>query len=400
MPGDFGNNAQDIKLGNRRLVLKTIATRAPITRSDVASATGLTKMTMSNIIGELMAGGWVREKVVGAAKAQTPGRPPVYLDISDQSPCALGVAIGRKRFAVVLGDIKGRVLRARRVDYEGTLDQARLLAMLRLAAADVTRGWERPILGMGVAVMGPVSVEKGMLLEPANFFGIKNVPLVALLREGAGYPVFLAPDNCAGALAEKLYGHGQSQANFLFLLLQNGIGCGIIAQDRPFEGHSGLAGELGHTVIRFDGAPCSCGRRGCVEQYANLPALVRRVQSLMGPDSALRGRKLGWETILDAADRGDPAALTALTEFAEYLACALTNYINVFDPETVYLCHEGSPSQGALLRLLSERVHAQALAPNFRRLTIREATFKDQSVEKGALALVASRVFDGELPLN
>ena len=402
MPMDVGANAQDIRLGNRCLVLKTIATRPFISRGEIAEATGLTRMTMSNIISELMRGGIVSERSVNRPDSGTVGRRPIGLDIADGAPCVCGISIGRKGFSVLIGDFKAGVIASHRERYPEHPNEEilmeRVLGAFRALAAKCTRR----ILGIGIVAMGPVNTEDGMLLAPSNFYGIHNVRLVERISRATGYPSFLMPDNCAGALAEKLYGRGRDDADFLFLLLSNGIGCGIIVDHRPYGGFSGLAGEIGHTVIAYGGRACPCGRRGCLEQYASVPRMQALVKADIqkGEKTLLSHAEPDWCGILGAASLGDAVALRALDEFCEALSCALANYVNVFDPQAIYLCYEGAPAGDVLRQMILRKLSGNLLAREHRSLRIENATFGEQSVELGALAVVNSMVFDGLLPFN
>ena len=396
-----GRGVNDVKKENRCLVLRTIVQRPMISRGELAQATGLSKMSMSNIIGELMQLGIVRETDEGRCVTGVMGRRPGYLDLTDNSPCVIGVFISRQSVQVTVGDLRTHILLSEKREYPERMDESKLIGLTLEAIHKVRRGLKRQVLGIGIAAIGPVSTQRGTILSPANFFGLHDIAIVGAVAEDTKLPVFLASDNMASAQAEKLFGEGRDHANFLFLLIWEGIGCGIIVGGKPYVGERGLGGELGHTSICFDGPACTCGGRGCLELYANTQRMAGQVREWIreGGSSCLAGQTMDWRGIWRAALKGDRAALLACEQYCDYLACALVNMVNVFDPELIYLCQQ-EDQQGArlIIRLLEERIRRASLAPDCRQVPVRSASFGAQAAVMGSLALVAGRVFDGTLP--
>ena len=104
------------------------------------------------------------------------------------------------------------------------MDERTLVGMTLALIREALANCRRPVLGIGIAAIGPVSTQRGTLLQPANFYGIHDVPIVRIVAEETGYPVFFTADSMAGAQGEKLFGEGRAHDNFLFLLLWEGIG--------------------------------------------------------------------------------------------------------------------------------------------------------------------------------
>lgn len=402
MENQRGSGVGDVKLQNRRLVLRTIVARPMISRAEIAEATGLSKMSVTNIVGELMQAGVVCEPAQGRGETGAPGRRPGYLDLSAGSPCEIGVFISRHSVRVSVGDLRARVLWTKDLPYPAEMDAPTLINLALDGVRAALRQCRRPVLGIGVVAIGPVNSERGTLLRPANFFGLHDIPIVRAVADETGYPVFLASDNMAGAQGEKLYGEGRAHENFLFLLLWEGIGCGVVVDGKLHTGSHGVGGELGHNSICFDGPPCSCGSRGCLESYANTRRMAAQVRERIasGAHSALSGKPLDWNAILAAAIAGDAPALEAVESYCDYLSCALVNMVNMFDPEIIYVCQHGDRAAGELLsRMLEARVNARMLAPDCRRVALKCASFGEDAVVIGSLALVARRAFDGSLPI-
>ena len=396
-----GSSVNDVKLQNRRLVLCTIVERPMISRGEIAEATGLSKMSMSNIIGELMQAGIVCEPAQARRGVRLSG-PPARIFGSGGCVSLRG---RRLYFPPRRSGGGGRSAHARLLEPQRVLPGADGRAHIgRYDACAHPRGAGKlPASGVGDRHRHHRSGQHaaGTLLQPANFYGIHDVPIVRIVAEETGYPVFFTADSMAGAQGEKLFGEGRAHDNFLFLLLWEGIGCGVVIDGKLHAGEHGLGGELGHTSIRFDGPVCPCGSRGCLELYASTARMAEHVRARVeaGEPSLLKGAQLNWSTILNAAVAGDNAARSAVEEYCDYLSCALVNMVNVFDPEIIYICQYENPKAGELLAaLLQERVRARMLAPDCRRMSVRCSTFGSRSVMTGALALVAGKVFDGTLP--
>ena len=391
-----GQSAVDLKLANRCLVLRAIVENPLISRGALASATKLSKMSVSNIISEFAEMGMVQETDREHPCSGGPGRKAGLLDLADSSPCVLGVLITRWNVQVALSDLRARILRLEQRDYAPDMSEKALLEMMLDGIDAVCRGFDRRILGVGLAAMGPVSKERGTILSPSNFFGLHDVPVVEAVHAHTGLPVFFASDSMAAAQAEKLLGEGRSHANFLFLLIHEGIGCGVIINDRPYTGARGLGGEMGHTSIDLNGPKCPCGSCGCLELYASTDRMLRHIRARLPQGAPMPVRH--WEEVWRAATGGMPEAISAAEEYCDALSCALTNMVNVFDPELIYLYqHADRQADEMMIRMLMQRINRRALAQDCRQVEVRRASFGEQAALIGALALAIAHVFDGKL---
>jgi glucokinase len=206
------------------------------------------------------------------------------------------------------------------------------------------------IISIGVGTPG--SVNKGdELIEFANNLGFDNVPSYKLLRERTGFEkVYFDNDaNCA-ALGEAVAGCGKGVKDFIMITLGTGVGSGIIVNGKLVTGVNYAAGEMGHTVIVYNGLQCNCGRKGCWEKYSSATALIEQTKdamrknfnSLMWDIAGGDINKVNGKTAFDAAAAGDPDAQEVLDEYFGYLATGLVNIINIFQPDV--LCIGGGIS--------------------------------------------------------
>ena len=199
------------------------------------------------------------------------------------------------------------------------------------------------IISIGVGTPG--SVNKGEeLIEFANNLGFDNVPAYKLLRVRTGIMnVYFDNDaNCA-ALGEAVAGCGKGVKNFIMITLGTGVGSGIIVNGKLGTGLNYAAGEMGHTVIVYNGLQCNCGRRGCWEKYSSATALISQTKDAM----RLNADSLMWDiaennfanvngrTAFDAWRKGDAAATAVVNNYISMLSCGISNIVNTFQPDIV-----------------------------------------------------------------
>ena len=196
------------------------------------------------------------------------------------------------------------------------------------------------LLGIGIGVPGPVA-EDGTVNRCVNLnWGIFN--LHEALGALTGLPVKAGNDaNCA-ALGEYWKGGGMGCSSALFVTLGTGIGGGVILNGKVLSGAHGVGGEIGHiTVSAPDKHPCTCGKRGCIEQYASANGIVRVTRerlALTDAASSLRGYEaLTCKDIFYAASGGDRFAKETLELVFDYLGEALASACCVCDPERIIL---------------------------------------------------------------
>ena len=195
------------------------------------------------------------------------------------------------------------------------------------------------IASVGAGVPGVVDIRTGSIVYTCNL-PLRNIPLRKLFKRRLGLHLYVENDaNCA-ALAEYHAGAGQGSKRFVTITLGTGIGAGIIHNGKIFHGGNGMAGEVGHTCIDYQGLPCPCGRRGCWEAYSSATALIRQARQAAAehPESLLAGaEEITGKTVFDAADRGDETANAVVDRFCDYLGAGVTNIVNALAPEVILI---------------------------------------------------------------
>ncbi len=205
---------------------------------------------------------------------------------------------------------------------------------------------------VGIGSPGTCNKDTGVV-EYANNLGFENVPMVDEMKKRLdGKPVGIENDANAAAFGEYIAGAGRGSASCVCITLGTGVGGGIIDSGKIYTGFNFAGAELGHTVIVKDGEPCSCGRNGCWEAYASATALIRQTRCAMKahPDSAMWKvvsslDDVDGKTAFDGMRMSDAVSTEVVDRYIDYIACGLTNMINIFQPEIICIgggiCKEG-----------------------------------------------------------
>jgi glucokinase len=196
----------------------------------------------------------------------------------------------------------------------------------------------------GIGIGAPnANYHKGTIELAPNLAWKGIVPLTDHIRKKIDVPVVLTNDANAAAMGEMIFGGAKKMKDFIVLTLGTGLGSGIVINGEVVYGHTGFAGELGHTIVVPGGRDCGCGRQGCYETYASASGLVRTVLymlSEMREESLLRNipsSELTAKKIAEAAEKKDPVAVEAMDYTAEILAFGIVNAIGFSSPEAVFL---------------------------------------------------------------
>jgi glucokinase len=202
------------------------------------------------------------------------------------------------------------------------------------------------LAGIGMGAPGPINYETGVVLNVVNLGWQDNFPLQESLHSLTGLPVAIENDaNCA-ALGEMWNGAGKGTSDLVCVTLGTGVGGGVIANGNIVRGINGAAGEIGHiTSIPFGGAPCNCGKSGCLETIASATGIVRLAENeLANPE--YKGQlavifsesgKVTAKDVFDSARNGDELANKVLNEVTFHLGFALANIANTLNPEMIVL---------------------------------------------------------------
>ena len=257
----------------------------------------------------------------------------------------VGIDIGGTNLKAGIVSETGELLAVRRLKVADLNDPHSLveaiLSLTEQLAGDVDAPLSE-VASVGAGVPGAVEIRSGTILYTCNL-PLQNIPLRRLFHQRLSLPLYLENDaNCA-ALAEYFVGAGRGSKRFVTVTIGTGLGAGIIHNGKVYHGANGMAGEVGHMSIVYQGLPCPCGRRGCWEQYASATALKRQTGEAIEahPDSGLArlvaehdGHVSGQSAFM-AARMGDPVGRAVSERYVSYLATGVMNLINIFQPDAL-----------------------------------------------------------------
>ncbi len=254
----------------------------------------------------------------------------------------LAIDIGGTKIAVGLVDDDGELARHAQLPTPDS-DAEAIWAVVDSLVTEALAEAGGHVRGVGISSAGPIDLPTGTV-SPINITAWHRFPIVERVTELVGSPARLGGDGLCMALGERWRGAGRGAHFMLGMVVSTGIGGGLVLDGAPYDGRTGNAGHVGHVVVDPDGAPCTCGGRGCVETIAS------------GPHIARWARDNGWKAppeadakeLADAANAGDPVALQAFRRVRPRVAAMIASVGAVCDLDLVVI-GGGVAKAGALL---------------------------------------------------
>jgi len=373
---------------NRQIVLNYVRERAPISRAEIAHETALQRSTVSLIVGELMEDGLV-EEIEGES---TGGRPPTLLRLRAAGPVAVGMAVGTTQTIVATSDLGGRVLEQEEFPTARNSEEmlGRVIERIRKLMKGKIRG---SIEGIGVSLPGLVDYETGSALF-IPYFKWRDWDVKRAVEDATGLPVVVDNDANAAALAELWFGRPEIREvrDFILVLVEEGLGTGIVFDGQIYRGEAGAAGEFGHMTIG-SAAPVACasGSRDCWEAFACERTALARYEKLsrgVGPR-----QKVSFPQLIDRAFGGERAAQTALLRTAHYLGVGIANLIKGLSPEAVIVGGRIARAWPLIANDLKKAVAKSSICRGLPPPRINVSSLGEQPQLMGALSLVLASKF-------
>jgi len=364
---------------NRDVVLRLIRSMQPIARVDLARSSGLQNSTVSSLVDQLLAEGWIRE---GEARKTARGRRPTQISLNDSlSMLVADVHPGRATYGAV--DLNGHVLAS--AEIEMPLDVEEGVRKLGSAMQEMRARYpERRFEGAGVCLPGRVDIETSRLMVAPNLrwreFDIRQA-LVGIL----GMPVEMENDANACLLSELWFGHLDRVRNAVLLAISEGVGASLLAEGQLISGRLGMAGEFGHVCMDSKGPLCNCGRRGCWEVFASSRAALQHYRELAPTNKT----SIGYEELCRLALEGEPAAREAIERQATAVGRGLRMVTAALDPEVILFVGEIALAWSIVEPILHRECQANLLAGDCPRFVCAGDTNKAHIL--GAAAVVLQR---------
>lgn len=344
---------QSIKSQNKKRILETIMTDAPVSRSAIAKKLGITKGTVSSLAAELIEEEIIIEQGPGSSSG---GRRPLMLLFNEKAGYSIGINLGVNYILGILTNLNGEIIAEQRqsISKENFNQWLPVIIETIQHLIDQTPSSPYGVVGIGVGVPGIVDNNGLVLLAPNLEW--EDIDLKQELEQVFHLPVIIDNEANAGAYEEKFHHSPPAQANnIVYVSAGIGIGVGLIIDGKLYNGEKGFSGELGHMMIDINGRECLCGSQGCWEMYASEKALISEAAKLPSytADSHL-------ESLIEEADTNEQ--VTALfADIGYYLGIGISNILNTFNPEKVVIGNRLAMAEDLLQPSLKEAVERHSL---------------------------------------
>jgi predicted NBD/HSP70 family sugar kinase len=380
-----GKRSNPLRHRHRLELIASLRQDGPASRAELVRRTGLSRVTISGLVADLLDRGIVVEREdPDGPSGRGAGRRPSVLTLGPAAGTVLGVDFGHTHLRVVAADLSGQVLaeghRAVDVDRSAAeaLDEATALidALLKDARIDAD-----DVIGVGMGLPGPIDSRTGVVGSSVILPGWAGLHPADELQRRLGFPVEVDNDANLGALAEVLFGAARGARDAVYVKVSSGVGAGLFVGGRIHHGASGITGELGHTLVDPNGTMCRCGNRGCLETRAAAPALLDILRPTYGDD-------LTADDIVRLANDGDVGCSRVLGDAGQLIGRALAEVCNLLNPELIVVGGELSGAGAPLLKGIRDAVDRYALPAVASAVDLRAGLLGSRAEVLGAVALI------------
>ena len=401
MTSDNSINQEKQQKINRTLVLKLLRQEGLASRADIAKLSGLQRATITNIVKELMDLGIVVEDGLLAGDK---GRRSIGIRINGEKFGVVGVMVTREYFGVSLIGLSGEIHEIKYYKLEETDTVYDSIHRIKEAIHEIMESKKNfTTLAVGVAVPGPYKRDGDEIVFVTNLVGWDGVTVSSILKEGFDIPVYIENDANAGALAQLWnYRKNLSSKEMAYIVAGQGIGCGSISNGYLLKGALGIAGEIGHITINYQGPRCECGNYGCLEMYCSLLVFKRNIRSRLekGEVSCVREayEKKGYlsiATLKAAVEKKDTVVIEEFDKICEYLSVGIINVINQLNPELVIIGDALAEIGGDyMLEKVKKRIKERVRPIIWENLQVELNEIPENPILVGAAAIAAQYVFE------
>jgi N-acetylglucosamine repressor len=332
-----GRDLQYLRTNNLWALLSAIWDHGPVSRFDLSHITGLAPSSVTRLIRTLTDLGLIIETGKGESSG---GRIPTLIVPNPQAGLVISLDLSGTHMRGGLFDAANNLINGTEQPFSGLGPEAIKTQILDLihSLLDKANSGYGPLLGIGVSFPGVTDLVTGDIKESSNL-RLYNFPLRKILSSEFNLPVYAEKDANVAALAEHYYGAGRGMEHLVYVLVSTGIGAGIISDGQLFRGETGQSGEFGHIILDPGGLLCVCGKRGCLEAMAAVPAMLSGARwMLMHGRASLLSDLIGDDLdslsigmIGQAAQMGDSIAKDILINTADYLARGITILASLVD---------------------------------------------------------------------
>lgn len=389
-----GENLVSLKDKNIALIIKLLQKNGELSRVILSKLTGLTQASITNITLELIEKKIITETRMTYGKK---GRRSIGVALNENKCCYIGARINRDYISAALFDFCGNELKEINEKIGLNKNPADVLERACQILRSFINEAPQKVIGIGMALPGPMIPSKGKILLMSGFPGWEYVSIkeeLAGIVNEFGVDLILDHDANCGAMAEIIYGKNALD-NALYIVGDMGIGCGIIMNGKLYIGREGLSGELGHISIDYNGAICECGNYGCLEMYCSLKAIEADYAKINTEDNKDNKSTISFENIKELALQNHAPAIKAINNAATFLGIGLTGIINLLNPDEIILSDRIFEAGDIFIKPLESVLEKRLIKEIYAGLKIRRRSeFGCDPYLLGAGALIFNKILE------
>ncbi|MGM0498728.1 MAG: ROK family transcriptional regulator [Bacillota bacterium] len=372
---------ENMKKQNQKNILSLIKDEDGISRAQIADKLRISRATVTNIVRELISYELVQESAVGKSRG---GRRPMLLNLKSKGAFVIGIEWGIDSVKAVLLNLKAKIIaddqiKVRGHDFEEYKDITfKLIEKYQSQLVDSTK-----IIGIGLGIHGLVDPKKGLSIFTPHF-NWKQINIKKIIAREYNYPIFIDNDVRMMAAGEIW----QGRDDFIFINTGSGIGSALVFKAKLHYGNNYAAGELGHMKIKDGGPKCHCGKNGCLESLASKESIILRYKKLKTIDD------ITFREIINRYQADEKEALLVVNDALNYFARAVSNILNILNPEAVIIGGLFAEYDQVLLNKLHKIIKEGSLNQIADDLKITTAYYKDFAGAVGAAEKVLNNFFE------
>ena len=294
-------------------IVRALSQRGSLSSREIAESTGLAKSTISTALTQLRHAGRVGDGPVDNGRSNGVGRPATVVSLNPEAGTCVGLLFGMYHIQMIVADVAHRVIEDKTVFLEPDYSPEAAADLSRRLIREAYREHELSpdtLLGVGIAVAGPINPRDGKVLRAGGVPTWAGVDLRAVFEPTLQRPILADNESNCSAVAEMMWGAAVGHEDFIFFTLDLGVGGAIVSRGHVITGIAGAAGEFGHMTINPDGPLCRCGNRGCLELYASFKEPLLHAAKRFG-------RPMTMDEVIGLAKAGDVGCRRLIEDTAE-----------------------------------------------------------------------------------
>jgi len=372
---------ENMKKQNQKNILSLIKDEDGISRAQIADKLKISRATVTNIVRELISYELVQESAVGKSRG---GRRPMLLNLNSKGAFVIGIEWGIDSVKAVLLNLKAKIIADDQIkvisyDFEEYKDITfKLIEKYQEQLEDSNK-----IIGIGLGIHGLVDPEKGLSIFTPHF-NWEQINIKKIIAEKFDYQIFIDNDVRMMAAGEIW----QGRDDFIFINTGSGIGSALVFKSKLHYGNNYAAGELGHMKIKDGGPKCHCGKNGCLESLASEESIISRYKELKNIED------ITFKEIINRYQAHEKEALLVVNDALKYFSRAISNILNILNPEAVIIGGLFAEYDQLLLKKVHKIITEDTLNQIADNLKITTAFYKDFAGAAGAAEKVLNNFFE------